>query len=118
MSPRTVIWLLVALLVGSNAFWLYRAFDRGVTEAYQGQARAELARANDTAEAVLTALVGEQAAGLSADEALALLRRAAPDGPEPFYKDNQGTEPNVVTGAGVTFVLDDADRVVAVRTDA
>ena len=118
MSTRTVTWLLLALLIGSNAFWLYRSFDRGVTEAYQGQARTELAQTNDAAAAVLTTLVGEQAAGLSADEALDLLRRAVPDGPDPFYKDNQGTEPNVVTGSGVTFVLNDEDRVVAVRTDA
>ena len=39
MKPITI--LLAALLVATNAAWLYRAFDHGVTESYRLQERYE-----------------------------------------------------------------------------
>lgn len=71
---KVILVLLVAALLASNGFWLYREFDRGITQTYRNQELYENAN-----RLVATAVVASEAVrDKSKEEAEALLKRLFP----------------------------------------
>ena len=66
--------VLVVALLASNGFWLYREFDRGVTQTYRNQERYEDANRLLALSVLATEAVREKAK----DDAVALLKRLFP----------------------------------------
>ena len=92
-------------------FWLLRSLDAGVTETYQDQSRADLELRSEALSAVVDSLLAERDSPWPSEEAASLLRRIDPDGPEPFVKENLGTGPDYIFGAGLALALDSAGHV-------
>lgn len=100
MNSRTWIILLVVLLISSNAFWLYRGIDFGISYTYL---EASLDDASRRAEQA-TRLANLNLIGLSADEVQMRIESAV-SGAELFEKDG------CLIADGICLKLDD-DRVV------
>ncbi len=79
---KFTIAIRVALLLASNAFWLYREIDQGVTRSYQNQERFEVASRQVAASVVAS----EAVRGKPKREAEALLKQLFP-GEQIFEKD-------------------------------
>ena len=71
---KLLIALLVALFVVSNGYWLYREFDRGVTQTYQGQVQYE----NANRRVAATTLANEAVRGKPKMEIEGLLKQLFP----------------------------------------
>jgi len=71
---KVVLVLLVAALLASNGFWLYREFDRGITQTYRNQ---ELYESANRA-AALAVVASEAVRDKPKEEAEALLKRLFP----------------------------------------
>jgi hypothetical protein len=80
MKPITT--LLAALLVATNGAWLYRAFDREVTESYRVQERYE----NANRLIVASTLAAESVRGRPKAKVEVLLRKLFPTD-QPFEKE-------------------------------
>ncbi|MBI4997695.1 MAG: hypothetical protein HZC22_12535 [Rhodocyclales bacterium] len=72
---KTIFVALVALLVGSNIWWLYQTIDQAVTLSYRDQV---LYEATNRVSA-LTTIANETLRGKSKADADAMLRRLFPD---------------------------------------
>ena len=82
-QPRTLIFVLIAALLGSNAWWAYRAVDAGITRSYASITEAETRQAL----AQTTALVRAMATGSYSRQALIEAARGPMPKSEPFEKD-------------------------------
>ena len=74
--------LLGVILVASNAWWIYRAIDQGITNSYAQQETYKVANRAVALSAITTEAVKDK----SKLEAVALLKKLFP-GQEPFEKD-------------------------------
>jgi hypothetical protein len=79
---KTATAVLGALLVVTNAWWLYVAIDHAVTKSYRDQVLFE----QSNRVLALSALADEFVRGLGRDEAMALLQKTQP-GQTPYEKD-------------------------------
>ena len=101
MSPKFWIVVLIALLVGSNAYWLVQAIDTGITMTYREASYDSTAKSYDQT----IRLANLDLLGLSADEALAKIGVDS-YGSEPFEKDG------CIYAAQVCVRLDESRTVV------
>lgn len=72
---KTATAVLGALLVVTNAWWLYVVIDRAVTQSYQDQVLYE----QNNRVLALAALVDEFVKGMGRDEAMVLLQKSQPE---------------------------------------
>ena len=79
---KTATLVLGALLVVTNAWWLYVFVDRAVTQSYRDQVLYE----QNNRVLALSALADELVKGMGRDEAMALLQKTQP-GETPYEKD-------------------------------
>ena len=79
---KTATAVLGALLVVTNAWWLYVVIDRAVTQSHQDQVFYE----QSNRVLALAALVDEFVKGMGRDEAMALLQKSQPE-ETPYEKD-------------------------------
>ncbi len=96
--------ILLVLLIGSNAWWLYQAIDLAVTEKYRKQVEYEADRTISALKSVTSELVR----GMSKDELSRVLQRAMPDS-EPFEKEG------AVNVTFLSFQITDDDLISGVR---
>ncbi|WP_281557731.1 hypothetical protein [Thalassomonas sp. RHCl1] len=68
---KWIITLLITLLVGSNALWLYGAIEQGVTNSYRDQQMREL----DETRKQLMAVLPEIAGNLNKQEVVAIVSK-------------------------------------------
>lgn len=84
MKKSTVaIWVLAASLVASNAWWVFRTLDSGITSTYQKAQLEEEQQASNQAIAIIRAVAIPNATQAQIVEAA---RKEWP-APEPFEKD-------------------------------
>jgi len=79
---KTATAVLGALLVVTNAWWIYAAIDRAVTQSYQDQVLYE----QNNRVLALSALADQLVKGMGRDEAMALLQKSQPT-ETPYEKD-------------------------------
>ena len=83
---KTATAVLGALLVVTNAWWIYAAIDRAVTQSYQDQVLYE----QNNRVLALSALADQLVKGMGRDEAMALLQKSQLT-ETPYEKDGAST---------------------------
>ena len=96
--------ILLALLIGSNGWWLYQAIDLAVTEKYRQQEEYEA----DRTILALKAITSELIRGSTKEQLLETLGRALPED-EPFEKES------AVHVSFLSFPITDDESVAGVR---
>jgi len=103
---KFTIAILVALLLASNAYWLYREIDKGVTQSYRSQELFEGANRQIAAMVLASEAVRDK----PKREVEAILKRLFPE-EQIFEKDG------VLHSAWLTLPLTPQGRVSGVATD-